>query len=278
MSCSLERRRQWIQPAHPQLSVRAQCRLLGLARASLYYAALPESAENLQLMRLLDEEYTRHPFYGVPRMTFWLQTGGHRVGPKRVRRLLRLMGLLAVYPKPRLSFNPLEHRRFPYLLRGVALVRPNQVWSTDITYIRLRGGFVYLAAVIDWFSRYVLAWELSTTLEVGFCVAVVERALLTQRPEIFNTDQGVQYTAEAFTGRLEAAGVRVSMDGRGRWMDNVFVERLWRTVKYEHLYLHDYTTPRALAAGLSSYFLSYNVERIHSSLDYRTPMAVYLAT
>ena len=209
MSCSLEQRRQWIHPEHPQLSVRTQCRLLGLARASLYYAPVPESAENLHFMRLLDEEYTRHPFYGVPRMTFWLQAAGHGVGPKRVRRLLRLMGLLAVYPKPRLSLNPLEHRRFPYLLRGVALVRPNQVWSTDITYIRLRGGFVYLAAVIDWFSRYVLAWELSTTLEVGFCVAVVERALLTQRPEIFNTDQGVQFTSAAFQAPLLAAQVQL---------------------------------------------------------------------
>ena len=168
MSCSLEQRRQWIHPEHPQLSLRRQCCLLGLARASWYYAPVPESAENLHLMRLLDEEYTRHPFYGVPRMTFWLRDSGHEVGPKRVRRLLRLMGLMAVYPKPRLSLNPLEHRRFPYLLREVNIQRPNQVWSTDITYIRLRGGFVYLAAVIDWFSRYVLAWELSTTLEVGF--------------------------------------------------------------------------------------------------------------
>jgi putative transposase len=249
--------------------------LLGLARASLYYAALPESAENLQLMRLLDEEYTRHPFYGVPRMTFWLQAGGHRVGPKRVRRLLRLMGLLAVYPKPRLSFNPLEHRRFPYLLRGVALVRPNQVWSTDITYIRLRGGFVYLAAVIDWFSRYVLAWELSTTLEVGFCVAVVERALLTQRPEIFNTDQGVQFTSAVFQAPLLAAQVQLSMDGRGRVFDNIFVERLWRSVKYEEVFLHDYQDVAESHRGLGLYFPFYNEARPHQALGYRTPHDVY---
>src|SRR5208283_4348430 len=177
MSCSLEQRRQWINPEHSELSVRQQCQLLVLPRSSYYYQVEPESATNLAYMRLLDEEYTRHPFYGVQRLTFWLQESGYGVGPRRVRRLLRLMGLMAVYPKPHLSLNPLEHRRFPYLLRGVKLERPNQVWSTDITYIRLRGGFVYLAAVIDWFSRYVLAWELSTTLELGFCVAVVERAL-----------------------------------------------------------------------------------------------------
>src|SRR5450631_4186434 len=172
MSCSLEQRRSWIQPNQPNLSVRRQCALLGLAAASYYYQATPESAENLLYQRLLDEEYTRHPFYGVRKMTVWLRLQHHLVGPKRVRRLLRAMGLMAVYPKPRLSLNPLAHQRFPYLLKGLAIVRPNQVWSTDITYIRLRGGFVYLAAVIDWFSRYVLAWELSTTLEVGFCVAV----------------------------------------------------------------------------------------------------------
>jgi putative transposase len=275
MSCSLEQRRQWIHPEHPQLSVRTQCRLLGLARASLYYAPVPESAENLRLMRLLDEEYTRHPFYGVPRMTFWLRAAGHAVGPKRVRRLLRLMGLLAVYPKPRLSFNPLEHRRFPYLLRGVALVRPNQVWSTDITYIRLRGGFVYLAAVIDWFSRYVLAWELSTTLEVGFCVAVVERALLTQRPEIFNTDQGVQFTSAAFQAPLLAAQVQLSMDGRGRVFDNIFVERLWRSVKYEEVFLHDYQDVAESHRGLGRYFPFYNEARPHQALGYRTPHNVY---
>ena len=275
MSCSLERRRQWIHPEHPQLSVRTQCRLLGLARASLYYAPVPESAENLHLMRLLDEEYTRHPFYGVPRMTFWLRDSGNQVGPKRVRRLLRLMGLMAVYPKPHLSLNSLEHRRFPYLLREVNIQRPNQVWSTDITYIRLRDGFVYLAAVIDWFSRYVLAWELSTTLEVGFCVAVVERALRTQRPEIFNTDQGVQFTSAVFQAPLLAAQVRLSMDGRGRVFDNIFVERLWRSVKYEEVFLHDYQDVAQSRCGLGRYFPFYNTARPHQALGYRTPHDVY---
>ena len=204
MSCSLELRRSWIHPKHSQLSVRRQCALLGLAAASYYYRAQPESVENLLYQRLLDEEYTRHPFYGVRKMTVWLQLQRHAVGPKRVRRLLRAMGLMAIYPKPRLSFNPLAHKRFPYLLKGLAIVRPNQVWSTDITYIRLRGGFVYLAAVIDWYSRYVLAWELSISLEADFCVAVLERALAVQRPEIFNTDQGVQFTSAQFQAPLLA--------------------------------------------------------------------------
>ena len=275
MSCSLEQRRQWIHAEHPPLSVRAQCRLLGLPRASLYYAPVPESAENLHLMRLLDEEYTRHPFYGVPRMTFWLGDSGYEVGPKRVRRLLRQMSLRAIYPKPRLSLNPLEPRRFPYLLTGVAVERPNQVWSTDITYIRLRGAFVYLAAVVDWFSGYVLAWELSTTLEVGFCVAVVERALRTQRPEIFNTDQGVQFTSAVFPAPLLAAQVPLSMVGRGRVFDNLFVERLWRTVKYEEVFLHDYQDVGESRRGLGAYFPFYNRERPHQALEYRTPHQAY---
>lgn len=275
MNCSLEQRRQWINPKHLRLSVRAQCALLGLSRSSFYYQAEPESAANLFYMRLLDEEYTRHPFYGVPRMTWWLGQTGYGVGPKRVRRLLRLMGLMAIYPKPHLSLNPLEHRRFPYLLRSVNIQRANQVWSTDITYIRLRGGFVYLAAVIDWFSRYVLAWELSTTLEVGFCVAVVERALQTQRPEIFNTDQGVQFTSAAFQAPLLAAQVQLSMDGRGRVFDNIFVERLWRSVKYEEVFLHDYQDVGESRRGLGRYFPFYNCQRPHQALGYRTPHDVY---
>ena len=275
MNCSLEQRRKWITHQHPQLSVGRQCQLLGLAPASYYYQAQPESLENLRYMRLLDQEYTEHPFYGVRKMTFWLQERGHGVGPKRVRRLLRAMGLMAVYPKPRLSLNPLAHQRFPYLLKGVAIVRPNQVWSTDITYIRLQGGFVFLAAVLDWYSRYVLAWELSITLEADFCVNVLERALATQRPEIFNTDQGVQFTSVKFQAPLLAAQVRVSMDGRGRAFDNIFVERLWRSVKYEEVFLHDYATVEEAMEGLKKYFEFYNRERLHQSLDYQTPQEVY---
>ena len=258
--------------------MRRQCALLGLAAASYYYQALPESAETLLSQRLLDEEYTRHPFYGVRKMTAWLRLQHYAVGPKRVRRLLRNMGLMAVYPKPRLSLNPLAHKRFPYLLKGVTIVRPNQVWSTDITYIRLRGGFVYLAAVIDWYSRYVLAWELSVSLEADFCVAVLERALATQRPEIFNTDQGVQFTSAPFQAPLLAAQVRLSMDGRGRAFDNIFVERLWRTVKYEEVYLKDYRDVLAARYGLRAYFRFYNDERLHQALDYRTPREVYFGS
>ena len=257
--------------------MRCQCGLLGLAPASYYYVAQPESAENLSYLRLLDEEYTRHPFYGVRKMTVWLQQQGHGVGPKRVRRLLRALGLMAIYAKPRLSFNPSAHRRFPYLLKNLPIVRPNQVWSTDITYIRLRDGFVYLAAVLDWYSRYVLAWELSITLEADFCVAVLERALTSQRPEIFNTDQGIQFTNASFQAPLLAAQVRLSMDGRGRAFDNIFVERLWRSVKYEEVYLKDYRTVAEARDGLGEYFPFYNQQRMHQALDYRTPHSVHFA-
>jgi putative transposase len=277
MSCSLEQRRSWIDYQHPRLSVARQCQRLGLARSSYYYEAVPESVENLRYLRLLDEEYTRHPFYGVAKMTFWLQQLGYAVGPKRVRRLLRQLGLMAVYPKPRLSLNPLEHRRFPYLLRDLTIDRPNQVWSTDITYIRLRTGFVYLAAILDWYSRLVLAWELSISLEVDFCLAAVERALADQRPEIFNTDQGVQFTSRQFQAPLLAAQVRLSMDGRGRVFDNIFVERLWRSVKYEEVYLKDYPNVAAARHELGQYFTFYNTQRLHQALEYRTPQSVHFA-
>jgi len=275
MSCSLEQRRAWIESEHSRLSVARQCELLGLARSSYYYAPRPESAENLGYLRLLDAEYTRHPFYGVPKMTFWLQQLGHAVGPKRVRRLLRQMGLMAVYPKPHLSLNPLEQRRFPYLLGDLRIDHPNQVWSTDITYIRLRQGFVYLTAVLDWYSRLVVSWELSISLELGFCLRAVERALVDQRPEIFNTDQGVQYTSPLFQAPLLAAQVRLSMDGRGRVFDNIFVERLWRSVKYEEVYLKDYADVAAARHELGRYFTFYNTERFHQALAYRTPQAVH---
>jgi putative transposase len=270
---SIEFKRECIEPNHRRLSVRRQCELLGLNRSSWYYEAAGESAENLALMRRIDEQYLRKPCYGSRKMA---EVMG--IDRKRAQRLMRLMGLEAIYPKPRLSQNTTEHRIYPYLLRNVKIVRPNQVWSSDITYVPMPQGWMYLTVVMDWYSRYVLSWKLSNTLDGLFCLEALEEALGGGTPEIFNTDQGVQYTAQAFTGRLEAAGVAVSMDGRGRWMDNVFVERLWRTVKYEHLYLHDYATPRALQAGLADYFPDYNEERIHASLDYRTPLAVYLAT
>lgn len=259
------------------LSVARQCDLLGLARSTLYYAPVADNPEDLALMRFLDEQYTRTPFYGVRRMTWWLRSEGHVVNPKRVRRLLRTMGLEAAYPKPRLSQAAPGHRIYPYLLRGMTIDRPNQVWSTDITHIRLARGFVYLVAVLDWYSRYVLAWSVSNTLDSLFCVETLRQALGRYgRPAIFNSDQGVQFTSEAFTAVLAAAGVAISMDGRGRALDNVFVERLWRSVKYEEVYLKDYAGVPAAVAGLGSYFAFYNGERPHQALAYRTPQAVYL--
>ena len=264
-----------IQIGHPELSVRRQCSLLGFSRSGFYYEPQGIDPEDLVLMRLLDEQYTRMPFYGVRKMKEWLGTLGYSVGPNRVRRLLRKMGLHAVYPKPRLSFNGTEHRRFPYLLRGVEILRPNQVWSTDITYIRLDGGFVYLVAILDWFSRYVLSWELSTSLDADFCLVALDSALRRGRPDIFNTDQGVQFTSSDFVGRLEKEEIRVSMDGKGRCFDNIFVERLWRSVKYEEVYLNDYQSVAEARTGLGKYFRLYNDERLHQSLAYLTPSAVH---
>lgn len=260
---------------HAELSVRRQCELLGLARASLYYQATEETARNLRLMRLLDEEYTRHPFYCSRWLTAWLSGQGEEVNRKRVQRLLRLMGLEAIYPKPRLSVAAASHRVYPYLLRGVSVKRVHQVWSADITYVPMPKGFMYLAATIDWYSRYVVAWRLSNTLDGLFCQEMLEEALGLGRPEIFNTDQGVQFTAVAFTERLKQAGVSISMDGRGRCLDNVFVERLWRTVKYEDIYLQGYSTVGELERGLSSYLRFYNEERLHQSLEYQPPLLVY---
>ncbi len=252
-----------------------QCELLGLSRSSYYYEPATESAENLALMARLDREYTDHPFRGSRGMTAGLRRAGHEVNRKRVRRLMRLMGLEAIYPKPRLSVGGAGHKVYPYLLRNAAIERVNQVWSTDITYIPMPHGFMYLTAVIDWHSRYVLSWRLSNTLDVAFCLEALEAALSQGCPEVFNTDQGVQFTSASFTGRLEAAGAQVSMDGRGRCLDNVFVERLWRTVKYEYVYLWRPEVVSALAAGLTTYFGYYNEERSHQSLADRTPAEVY---
>jgi putative transposase len=267
-----------IESDHPQISIGRQCELVGLARSSFYYASQAESAENLHLMRLLDEQYTDTPYYGVRRMTAWLRSQGYAVNHKRVARLLRTMGLETIYPKPRLSEPHPAHRVYPYLLRGVPITRVNQVWSTDITYIRLHGGFMYLVAVMDWFSRYVLSWAVSITMDVGFCLEALEQALEVARPEIFNSDQGAQFTSLDFTGPLAAAGIQISMDGRGRALDNVFVERLWRTVKYEEVYLKDYETPREAMQGLAQFFVRYNVVRQHQALGYRTPAAVYFGS
>jgi putative transposase len=265
-----------IEPDHPELSVRRQCELIGLARASVYYEPVPESKENLELMRLIDEQYTACPFYGSRRIGAWLKTQGHRVNRKRVQRLLRLMGLEAIYPKPKLSAGA-GHTVYPYLLRDVAIARVDQVWSADITYLPMPCGFMYLVATIDWFSRYVVAWRLSNTLDGSFCQDMLEEALGRGTPEVFNTDQGVQFTAGAWVGRLERAGVSVSMDGKGRCLDNVFVERLWRSVKWEDVYLKRYESVPELECGLRAYFGFYNTVRGHQSLEYRTPAVVYAA-
>lgn len=255
--------------------MRRQCELVGLNRASYYYTPAQESEFNLYLMRLIDEQYTRTPFYGWPRMTVYLRRQGHVVNAKRVRRLMTLMGLQAVGPKRRTTVPAAGHKIYPYLLRNLAITHPNQVWSADITYLPMVQGFMYLVAIIDWYSRYALAWQLSNSLDELFCLAALDQALAQGQPEIFNTDQGAQFTAQAFTDRLEAAHIRISMDGRGRALDNVFVERLWRTVKYEHVYLHEYTTVPELEQGLRQYFTFYNHERPHRSLAYRTPAEVH---
>ena len=268
-----------IERHNPDIPVGRQCELLGLPRSSLYYRGHRDESYNLPLMRLIDEQYTQTPFYGVPRMTAHLRRQGHPVNPKRIRRLMRQMGLEAIYPKPKRNLSKSEavHKKYPYLLKGIQITRPNQVWAADITYIRMYRGWLYLMAIMDWFSRYVIAWEVSLTLEADFCVTALERALAMGRPEIFNTDQGSQFTSEDFTGRLQAAGILISMDGRGRAFDNIFVERLWRSVKYEEVYLRDYETVGEGTLRLGGYFEFYNNERPHQSLDYRTPAEVYEA-
>jgi putative transposase len=257
------------------LNVSQQCELLGLSRSSYYYEPATATAANLALMEMIDREYTAHPFLGSRRLTAWLRGEGHKVNRKRVRRLLRVMGLEAIYPKPRLSVAGAGHKVYPYLLRNVAIERADQVWSTDITYIPLPNGFMYLTAVLDWHSRYVLSWRLSNTLDVDFCLEALDEALRQGCPEVFNTDQGAQFTATSYTGRLQAAGAKVSMDGKGRCLDNVFVERLWRTVKYEEVYLWRHETVPALQEGLRRYFGYYNEGRRHQALDYQTPARVY---
>jgi len=264
-----------IEPGHSEIPLFRQCELLGLSRSGYYYRPQGANALNEQLMELIDEQYTKAPFYGVEKMTKWLRRIGFVVNPKRTRRLMRLMGLEAIYPKQRLSIPVGGDKKYPYLLRNLKIDRPDQVWCADITYIRMLQGFVYLVAIMDWYSRYVLAWELSNTMDKQFCLDALERTLETSRPEIFNTDQGSQFTSGEFTGRLEADGIKISMDSRGRFFDNIFIERLWRSVKYEEVYLHGYESVRDAAKGIAKYFQFYNTERLHESLGYRTPQEVY---
>ncbi|MEY2875598.1 MAG: hypothetical protein RLZZ373_2969 [Pseudomonadota bacterium] len=270
-------RREWIV-RDEALAVSRQCALAGVARSWVYGAPTGEALDELDLLLLglIDEQYTRRPFYGSRRMVVYLRAQGHAVNRKRVQRLMRVLGLAGMAPGPATSKPHPEHKVYPYLLRGVAVTRPNQVWSTDITYIRLAHGFAYLVAIIDWYSRRVLGWRLSNTLEAGFCVDCLEDALRVHgQPTVFNTDQGSQFTSTAFTGVLLDAGITISMDGRGRALDNIFVERLWRSVKYEDVYIKGYASLPELLLGLTEYFAFYNGERPHQSLGDRTPDDVY---
>ena len=256
------------------IPISRQAELLGIARSTVYYEPVVDTY-TLELMRLIDEEYTKTPFYGSRKITAVLRRKGYKVNRKRVQRLMRLMGIEAIYPGPNTSRADPGHKIYPYLLRDRQITRVNEVWGTDITYIRMKHGWLYLVAIMDWMSRYILSWELSTTLEVDFCIRALEKAFSLAFPEIFNSDQGSQFTSVDFIKRLQERNIQVSMDGRGRAMDNVFTERLWRSVKYEEVYLHDYQTVQEAKEGISKYLGFYNQERPHQSLDYWTPAEVY---
>jgi len=263
---------------HPSLSIVHQCTLLGISRSGLYYQPKGISEEDLTLMKLIDRQYLATPFYGSRKIAAWLKSQGQWVNRKRVRRLMRIMGLKAIYRRPRTSKPASGHKIYPYLLTGVKITRPNQVWAADITYIPMARGFLYLIAIIDWYSRYVLSWRLSNTLDADFCVEALEEALKKGKPEIFNTDQGSQFTSEAFTGLLQQHEVKISMDGKGSYNDNLFIERLWRSVKYEEVYLKAYQNGRDARISLVNYFRFYNTERPHQTHGYRTPADLFTLT
>ena len=265
-----------VEPDHERLSVRKQCELLMLNRSSLYYLHHPDEKDDLEMMRLIDEQFLKTPFYGTRRMAAHLSQAGYPINRKRVQRLMARMGLVAIYPGPNTSKPHPEHKIYPYLLRNVEINRPNQVWSTDITYLRMSRGFMYLIAIMDWHSRKVLSWRISNTLETGFCLeALMEAFQKHGRPEIFNTDQGSQFTSAAFVKAVEGTGAKMSMDGRGRCHDNIFIERLWRSVKYECIYLHSFENGKDLRRKVGEWFDWYNQERVHQSLNYWTPDKVY---
>ena len=271
---SRERRREMVDRRHPALSTVRQCTLLSISRSSLNYRRKETCPKNLTVMKAMDHQYLSTPFYGSRRMRAWLGRQGQRVNRKRVQRLMRTMGLRAIYRRPRTSKPGPGHKVYPYLLSGMEITRPNQVWTADITYIPMAKGFHYLVAIMDWYTRYVVAWRLSNTLDAAFCVEALEEALGKETPDVFTTAQGSQFTGEAFTGLLKSHGVRISMDGKGRYADNIFIERLWRTVKYEEVYLKAYSGGREAKAGLDAYFHFYNYQRPHQALDYRTPAEV----
>ena len=279
MTSSVAQKKEWVDPEHEQLSIRSQCEMLALNRSTLYYQAENAiSTDDLRLMRMIDEIYTRCPFYGSRRITAQLnRESSPQWNRKRIQRLMRIMRIRGVAPGPDTSKPHPENKIYPYLLRGAVIDKPNQVWSTDITYIPMIKGFMYLVAVIDWHARYVLSWSLSNTLETAFCTEALEHALTVDTPDIFNTDQGAQFTSQEFTQVLLDKGIKISMDGRGRALDNIFVERLWRTVKYEDIYLNGYQTVPELRLGLKRYFEFYNQERLHQSLGYQTPKEVYFS-
>jgi putative transposase len=272
---SVEQRRAAVDREHSSLSMTRQCKLLGISRSGLYYRRMGVSEQDLVLMKLMDGQYLATPFYGTRRMVAWLKNRGHQVNRKRIRRLMRVMGLRAIYRRPRTSAAAQGHKVYPYLLSAVEITRPNQAWAADITYIPMEKGFMYLVAIMDWYSRYVLSWRLSNTLDADFCIDALRDALGKGRPDIFNTDQGSQFTGDGFTSLLERHGVRISMDGKGRYRDNLFIERLWRTVKYEEVYLKAYQDGKDARVGLREYFRFYNGERPHQALGYRTPAEVF---
>jgi len=264
-----------IEPHNQQISIVTQCDLLGISRSGYYYSPRPESPENLAIMRLMDEQYLKTPFYGARRMQAYINHQGYSVNIKRIRRLLRLMGLEAIYPRPNIIKVQPGHKIYPYLLNGLSINDINQVWSSDITYIPMKSGFLYLVAIMDWYSRYVLSWRLSNSLDSTFCVEALDAALELGCPEIFNTDQGTQFTSDSHTRRLTANQIKISMDSKGRALDNVFIERLWRSLKYEYVYLHAPETGKELYHGLDDYFNFYNNERPHQSLGYQVPSSVH---
>ncbi|OQM73827.1 integrase [Pseudaminobacter manganicus] len=265
-----------VEPDHPELSITRQCKLLSISRSSFYYTPKGETAQNLALMRLIDEQFLETPFFGVRQMTWHLRNDGHLVNEKRIRRLMRLMGLMPIYQKPTTSRPAKGHKTYPYLLKGLRVERPNQVWCADITYVPMRRGFLYLVAIMDWHTRKVLAWRISNTLEADFCVEALNEAIYKfGLPEIMNTDQGSQFTSFAWTDRLRHTGVRISMDGKGRFLDNIFIERLWRTLKYECVYLHAWETGSEARAGIRKWMTFYNHQRPHSALGGRPPAVVY---
>ena len=277
LDLTLEQKRMAIELDNRQIPIYRQCELLSLNRSSLYYTPYRDTQYDEQLMKLIDEQYIQTPFYGIAKMTEWLCRQGYCVNHKRIRRLMRQMGLESVYPhrKHGLSIPDKQYKIYPYLLKDVQIIRPDQVWSADITYVRMYRGWLYLVAVMDWFSRYVVSWEVSVTLESEFCVSALKRALSFGRPQVFNTDQGSQFTSDDFTDILKAADIQISMDGKGRVFDNIFVERLWRTVKVEEVYLRDYQTVTEATYSLGRYFEFYNNQRLHQALGYRTPAEVY---